>query len=123
MLVSGIIIASFAFMLSPLLLYIRPSLTLSVASLRVLLLSLPFFFLTTPLMWQQITLHKEKTLFWIYFFAALGNTALNLSFAPHYGVLASAIITGITELFIYLSLLYTSIPSKLKSSYEITSQL
>lgn len=108
MFASGLLIAIFSFYLSPLILIIRPSLELSVLSLKTLVISLPFFFLTAPLMWQQISLGQEKKLFRIYLIAALINAGLNFLFTPTYGVISASLITGITELFIYLALLYSS---------------
>ena len=107
MFVSGVLIAIVSYYISPLILLIRPNLLLSVASLRVLVLSLPLFFLTAPLMWQQISLHQEKKLLKIYLIAALINGSLNFIFTPTYGAISAAIVTGITELFIYLALLYS----------------
>lgn len=108
MFISGLIIATASFYISPLILLIRPNLLLSVTSLRLLVLSLPLFFLTAPLMWQQISFHQEKNLLRIYLFAALGNGVLNLLFTPTYGPASAAIVTGVTELYIYLALLYSS---------------
>ena len=104
MLTSGVMIATLSYLLAPYLLLIRPELTLSVLSLRLLVLSLPLFFLTAPLMWQRITQRRESSLLKIYLAAALINVTLNLVFTPTHGVTAAAIITGLTELFIYLSL-------------------
>jgi O-antigen/teichoic acid export membrane protein len=108
MLVSGLILAVVSYYLAPLILLIRPSLTLSVSALRVLLYSLPLFFLTAPLMWNLISLRKERLLLWIYLGAALGNGILNLTFTPLYGVHAAALITGVTELYLFLALLLAS---------------
>ena len=58
-------------------------------------------------MWQQISLHQEKKLLKIYLIAALINGSLNFIFTPTYGAISAAIVTGITELFIYLALLYS----------------
>ena len=100
----GVVIAIVSYLLSPLILFIRPTLTLSVTSLRLLLLSLPLFFLTAPLMWHLISRRREKPILVVYALAALGNGALNLAFSPLFGAPAAAIITGITELFIFIAL-------------------
>ncbi len=104
----GVMAALFVWFLAPFILLIRPGLTLSVTSLRLLSLSLPFFFLTAPLMWQQISRSQEHTVLKIYLLAALCNGVLNGLFIPHYGVVAAALVTGLTELFILISLVYSS---------------
>ncbi len=104
----GLLLASLAWGISPMLLYIRPELTLSATVLRVLALFLPLFFLSAPLMWQLIAEKKEIKLLRIYVLAALLNLVLNLIFVPSSGALAAAMVTGATELFILLSLLYYS---------------
>lgn len=108
MFISGIIISVIAIFLAPLILYIRPELTTSVRSLRLLVMSLPLFFLTAPLMWHQISLHQEKILLRIYLLATICNGTLNLFFTPTLGASSAAVITGTTELFIFISLLYST---------------
>ena len=108
MLVLGVSSAIAIYFASPLIHFIRPGLSLSILSLRLLSFSLPLFFLTAPLMWQQIAQRKEMLLLKIYFSAALLNALLNLFFIPGYGAPAAASITIVTELFIFLSLLYFS---------------
>lgn len=100
----GLAIAAVSYCLSPLILFIRPTLFLSVTSLRLLVLSLPLFFLTAPLMWHLISRRREHSVLVIYVLAALGNGVLNLAFSPTYGAPAAAIITGVTELFIFITL-------------------
>lgn len=118
----GTILAVLAWFLSPALLLVKPDLYLSVHSLRLLVLFLPLFFLTAPLMWQYVALHQEKILFKIYLLAALGNGLLNLSLVPRFGYVASALLTGATELFILICLLYYSRKS-LFIDHEITPAL
>lgn len=112
--VLGVGIATLSYFLSPLVLFIRPSLFLSVTSLRLLVLSLPLFFLTAPLMWHLISRGREKSVLTIYALAALLNGALNLGFSATFGAPAAAIITGVTELFILICLLYFSHETDLK---------
>jgi O-antigen/teichoic acid export membrane protein len=104
----GLVVALVSWLLAPWILLIRPTLYLSVTSLRLLVLSLPLFFLTAPLMWHLISRRQEKIVFVIYISAALLNGALNLGLSPTYGAPAAAIITGVTELFIFICLLYFS---------------
>ncbi len=91
---------------APLVLYVKPELTLSIQVLKILSFALPLFFLTAPLMWGLIGLKKDGSVLLMYLLAALINIALSLLFIPSYGALAAAINTGLTELFILFSLLY-----------------
>lgn len=104
----GVLLATTSYLLSPLILLIRPNLALAVTSLRLLVLSLPLFFLTAPLMWHLISRRQEKAVLVVYVSAAALNGILNLIFSPSFGAPAAAIITGITELFIFIYLLYCS---------------
>lgn len=93
------------FVLAPFLTLVRPELTLSVSSLRLLSLSLPLFYLTAPLMWFLIERRLEKPLLLVYLIAAFFNGLANLLLIPSYGSLASALLTGATELIILIGLL------------------
>lgn len=108
MFLAGLVLTLITYFASPLLDIIRPGLNDSIRSLKLLSLGLPFFFTTAPLMWYLIAQSHEKTVLSIYLLATAFNLILNLLFVPRYGVSASAAITGITELFIFLSLLYHS---------------
>lgn len=109
MLVMGIIVALAIYFLSPLLLYIKADAHLAVTSLKLLSLSIPAFFVTAPLMWYQVAMGREQSNLTIYGLATLINLSLNLYFIPLSGVVAAAIITGVTELFILLTLLYSAL--------------
>ena len=75
----------------------------SAISLRILVLGLPVFYLTSLLMWLLIVFEKQKTLIIIYSSGAVLNIVLNLIFIPKFGYLAAATTTGISELFILLA--------------------
>lgn len=72
-------------------------LPLSILVLRILFCSLPIFFLSALLMWDLILRNQQKSLVLIYGIGLIVNLALNLIFIPQFGILAAAIITGITE--------------------------
>ena len=74
----------------------------SIVSLRILILSLPIFYLTAPLMWILIIFESQKTLILIYALGAILNIVLNLIFIPQFGYLAAAATTGVSELLILL---------------------
>ena len=104
----GIFVAISLWILAPFVYLVRPGLTLTSNVLRLLSISLPFFYLTAPLMWALIAQKRDKLVLLTYLMAALLNASLNLSLIPHYGATATAINTGFTELFIFVSLLYCS---------------
>lgn len=91
---------------------VKPGLAITTSVLRLLAFSLPFFYVTAPLMWSLIAKKRDKLVLGIYIIAALINVSLNLVFIPSYGASAAAINTGLTELFIFLALLYFSHKSK-----------
>lgn len=108
----GLIAGSATYVLAPLILLIKPGLTLSLESLRLLSLSLPLFYLTAPLMWHLIAKNHERQVLATFLLATSLNLLLNLILIPRYGAPSAAIVTGITELFILLSLLYFSRKTK-----------
>lgn len=116
MFLAGLVLTLITYLAAPLLDVIRPGLNDSIRSLKLLSLGLPFFFTTAPLMWYLIAQSYEKTVLSIYLLATAFNLISNLIFVPSYGLAASAIITGATELFIFLSLLYHSF--SLKNQYK-----
>ncbi len=79
----------------------------SVIALRLLLLGLPLFYLSSPLQWFLVTTNREKILPFIYGLAAVVNIFLNLIFIPKFSYQASAVIVLVVEGLI-LSLLAVS---------------
>lgn len=108
----GVLAGLITYVLAPLILLIKPDLILSLKSLRLLSLSLPLFYLTAPLMWHLIAKNRERQVLITFLLSTTLNLGLNLLLIPDYGAPAAALITGITELFIFLSLLYYSLRVK-----------
>lgn len=108
----GIIVAILLWLSAPLVLYVRPELTLSIQILRILAFATPFFYVTAPLMWALISARRDQAVLWVYLAAAIFNTCANLVFVPSHGATAAALATGATELLIFLSLLYFSYRSQ-----------
>ncbi len=109
MLLVGSLLATLAYLFAPYLTLIRPDVAPAILSLRLLALGLPLFFLTAPLMWYLVAANSEKFVLRLYLSATLLNLVLNLLFVPSLGATAAALITGLTELFIFLFLLYYSL--------------
>lgn len=108
----GVLAGITTYVLAPLILLIKPDLFLSLETLRLLSLSLPIFYLTAPLMWHLIAKNHERQVLITFLFATTLNLLLNLTLIPRYGAPSAALVTGITELFILLSLLYFSRKTK-----------
>jgi O-antigen/teichoic acid export membrane protein len=96
----------------------------SIPILRILSLSIPFFFLSNLTMWILITLKKHTALIGIYGGSMILVTVLNGLFTPSYGPIAAAWITvlgegvvlGISSLFVFRFLQgsFDETPKKLK---------
>lgn len=104
LLLSILVIIPFWFA-SPLFSLIKPEFLESSIPFKVLLLSLPLFFLTSFLQWVLIALEKQKYLMYIYCLSLIINIVLNIIYIPAFSYMASAIITVLSE-GIVLSLIF-----------------
>lgn len=77
----------------------------AIIALRILSLSLPFFFFSSFLMWILITHDRQKTMMFFYAVSMLLNIVLNIVLIPKYGYIAAAVTTGISEFFVMVLLL------------------
>lgn len=101
---SAIFLSLIAFCLSlvfwfaaPALSIIRSEFATSVSLFRILLLSLPIFFMTSLTMWSLIALGKQRALVFIYGTSMLMNIGLNVALVPTFGAVAAAWITVVSE--------------------------
>ena len=78
---------------APLLAVIRPEFTESIPLLRVLSLGLPFFFLSSLMMWTLIALGKQMVLAVIYGSLMMVTVLLDILVIPTYGAIGAAWIT------------------------------
>lgn len=102
--ISFIVIIIFWFS-SPLFTLVRQDFASAIIPFRILLFSLPFFFVTSILQWALIAQKKQNYLMFVYIFSAILNVLLNIIFIPSFGYIASAIITGATEAVVFILLL------------------
>ena len=65
-----------------------------------------------PLMWHLIAKNRERQVLTTFLLSTTFNLSLNLVLIPGYGAPAAALVTGLTELYIFLSLLYYSLSLK-----------
>lgn len=116
-LLSSFLIVVIAWIFAPFISLIKKEFLPSVFSFKILLLSLPFFFLTNFFQWVLITLKEQKFLLFVYSFTAILNIILNIIFIPFYGYIASAIITGVSEMIVllFLALKLLSVQKNLKN--------
>lgn len=108
----GVIGSVFGWILTPTLLNIFGDYSESTKSLRILLLGIPLFYVTSLILWINIVLNREKFLPFIYGFATIFNLSVNLAFIPRFGYNFAAWSTLITEVLIlgllFLLLIYDS---------------
>ncbi len=100
---SSIVIASLGWIAAPLLQYIRPEFTQSTIPLKILLLGLPFFYVSNITMWILVIKKLRVQLLSIYGISMIANVILNVYFIPTYGYIAAAWITVISEFCIVIS--------------------
>ncbi len=74
----------------------------AVGALQILALSFPVYFLSSIFMWYYVSLNKKALLLFVYGSSLIVNLVLNLIFIPRFSFMASAAITGISELYILL---------------------
>lgn len=110
----SIILSVFAFILAPIIAIVKNDFIPSIFIFRILLLSLPVFFLTSILQWILISQNQKLYLLKTYLISAIINLLLNIIFIPQYGSLAAATITGVSEVLVLvlLSLKYSSLKKK-----------
>ncbi|HZJ18647.1 MAG TPA: oligosaccharide flippase family protein [Patescibacteria group bacterium] len=101
----GILLVIPFWFISPLFTLIKSEFSLAIVPFRILLLSLPLFFVTSLLQWTLIAQSKQKFLMKAYLFSAIINIVLNIIFIPKGSYIASAIITGVSEFIIMVVLI------------------
>src|SRR3989344_245336 len=97
----GLGIGLVGWLLAPVALNIFGKYPESVISLRILILSAPIFFVSSLVLWINITIGKEKLLPFIYALAMLGNLVLNLVFIPKFGYNFVALLNPFIEKIIF----------------------
>jgi O-antigen/teichoic acid export membrane protein len=93
-----------AWFFAPLLSLIRQDFSPAVLPFRILLLSLPVFFITSILQWILIAKGQQKYLVLVYLILTVVNISLNLVFIPRFSYVAASIITGLCEIFVFVAL-------------------
>jgi O-antigen/teichoic acid export membrane protein len=85
------------YFLAPFLVHVKEEFVASILPFRILIFTLPLFFLSSLFMWMLIAQGKTWKLVWIYGLAMCVNVILNIVFIPRFGYNAAAITTGISE--------------------------
>ncbi len=80
----------------------------SISVLRILILALPIFYLSSLFMWVVLVFKKQKALIFVYLTSFVFNFLTNYYFIPKYTYTGAAIATGATEFLILLMLVYAS---------------
>ncbi|MBI4064819.1 oligosaccharide flippase family protein [Candidatus Gottesmanbacteria bacterium] len=97
LLLASLILLLLFWFIAPLITLIRPEFTPSVGAFRILILGLPFFFLSSLTMWTLVTLKKHVLLASIYGASMVGTIILDLYAIPRFGYMGAAWITVISE--------------------------
>jgi len=87
---------------APIVGFIKNDFVPAIAVLRILIIGLPFFFLSSLTMWTLIAHKRQKMLAAIYGISMVLNVVLNALFIPRFGYIAAAWITVISEGFVLL---------------------
>ncbi|MBI5620819.1 flippase [Candidatus Gottesmanbacteria bacterium] len=104
LLLTSVIFSLAAWFTAPLLIYIRPEFSESISLLRILTLGLPFFFLSSLMMWTLIALGRQMALAVIYGSVMLVTVLLDILIIPIYGATGAAWITvGSEALVLFIS--------------------
>lgn len=90
-------------MAAPLLVYIRPEFAESIPLLRILTLGLPFFFLSSLVMWVLIALGKQIVLAGIYGSLMMITILLDILVIPKFGSIGAAWITVGSEALVLVA--------------------
>lgn len=88
---------------APLLMYIRPEFAESIPLLRILTLGLPFFFLSSLVMWALIALGKQVALAGIYGSLMVITIVLDILVIPTFGSIGAAWITVGSEALVLMA--------------------
>ena len=97
MIILSVTIAVGVWFMAPLLSIVRPEFIESSSFIRILVLSLPLFFLSSLVMWMLFVFNKRWELAFIYAIAMVINIGANILLVPLYGAYASAWITIFSE--------------------------
>lgn len=105
LLLFSLILGIVCFAFAPLVTIVKSDYLASVLPFRILLISLPFFFMTCLLQWGLIALKDQKFLMPVYLMATIINISLNFIFIPIGSYIACAIITVVCEAAVFAVLL------------------
>lgn len=109
----GIVLILPFWFFSPVFTIIKSDFSLAIVPFRILLISLPLFFVSSFLQWIIISLKEQKYLMYAYLFSTVFNVVLNLIFIPIGSYIAAAIITGVSEGLVVLLLSFKLISVKI----------
>jgi len=111
---SSLILGIGLWMSAPLVTFVRPDFAPSIAPLRVLVLSLPIFFVSALFMWFIIAQKQQIVLLVIHGIAMVANIIFNIVLVPTYGYMAAAWVTIGSELFVLVASAFYVLPKVYK---------
>ena len=98
----SIILVAAGWVLSPFLPIVMGEFADSILPFRILLLSLPVFFLTSVTMWVMVARNLRGPLLGIYSSSMVVNILANVLLVPRFGYISAAWVTVFSEVFILL---------------------
>lgn len=106
LLIGGVVLTGLGYLASGFLIPLiwGSEMTDSIVPFNILMFGLTFFFLTAPLSWIALIEGRKNFLMLIYGVAFICNAYLNWYFVPIYDYYASAVITVLTESFVFSTL-------------------
>ena len=105
LLISAVGIAAVCIVASPLLILIDDAFAASIVPFRILSGLLPVFYMTALYIWVLIARKRQWALVWVYAIGTALNIGLNMVFIPRFGVVAAALVTGMSEIVVLTLLL------------------
>ena len=120
LLTASILISVAGIVAAPLMTMIKEDFAASILPFRILMVSLPFFFVSALCMWILIAEDRRWTLVRIYTIGMMANIALNLVAIPRFGAAGAAVTTGVSEAIVVV-LLLTQLPFARREAREPVS--
>jgi O-antigen/teichoic acid export membrane protein len=111
------LITVISFISAPLISILKVEFVKSVVPLQILILSLPFFFLTSLLQWHFLIKGKMKFLVPLYGGALILNIFLNIIFVPTFSYYAASITTGLSEALVFVIMLWYFYIGRIKKTH------
>jgi len=99
----SIVVSVGGWIAAPLFSLIKPEFVSSIPPFKLLLIGLPIFYLSSLTMWVLVVEKKQTQMLIIYALSMVLNIIANAIFIPHYGYMAAAWVTILSEVFVLIT--------------------